>query len=161
MIWADGEPLRLLPEMTCQGWRWIHWRKRLVESRRRGGARLWTEQLISKLSKSKYHASLYGVWELTSCQTPTFLCAFRDANGCSEQGGTYKNIKGLIPVGNQHQSRSSSPYHSLLWADWMFPLRLLLLNQVDTPRFAANNGVMKGHGGWHHLRIRDVFCKNS
>lgn len=95
------------------------------------------------------------------CLALTSQCALCDVYGRSEHGRTHENVHSLIPIGSQHQHWHRCPDHTLLWADWMFPRRLFLLHQVDASCFTVNYGAMKGHGGWHHIRVRHLSCRKQ
>lgn len=74
---AEPWKMRLLPEMTVRGWRWIRWRRRPVGSRRRRRARLWRKRTIGYSCKavlsweirlSHPHLSVWFLWRVWPLQ---------------------------------------------------------------------------------------------
>lgn len=79
------------------------------------------------------------------------LCALCGVYRYCKHGWTNENVYGLIPIGSQHQHRRRCPDHVSLRADWLFPGKLFLPNQIDEPPFTANYGPMKSHAGGQHI----------
>lgn len=84
---------------------------------------------------------------------PTSPCGSAGADGCGEDGGTYENVYALIPVGGQHQDCCCCSAHAVLPAGGVSPRRLVLLNQVNPARFAANYRTMTLRRRRHHIRM--------
>lgn len=110
--------------------------------------------------KKKKDAKLQFVYKVSSDvpfilkqPTRTFAATWSCCHGDSDQCRSGEHMECLVPVGGAHERRRGSSERELLLSDGSWPR---LLDQTDIPFLNACHGLMQGHAGRHHLRVRKL-----